>query len=185
MTLFAVALVTGLIARYFRKIEVPQLRFRWPGLLGGALAAQIFVVPKLTHGRSFALVATIGAASAWLIVNVFFARSLAVRVALCGIALGATMNAIPMIEYGSMPVDRQALHDIGYRDSDNTGAVAAKHVIVAEAPLLGDRFAIRPLRAVASLGDFVEMVAVALLISAIPKRRSRPKLPLHLPRIRA
>jgi hypothetical protein len=177
MILFGIAAAIGLIARAVSGTETQPLRFRWLGLLGVALIGQIAIVPRLGDpARALALTTTIAAATLWLVLNVVSAKSHTVRVALCGIALGAAMNAIPILQYGSMPVERNALHAIGYDESDNTGERGAKHVIVDGAPLLGDRFALRPIRAVASLGDFVELGAVALLISAIPRRR-RSSLP--------
>jgi hypothetical protein len=80
------------------------------------------------------------------------------------------MNAVPIFQYGAMPVQRQAAYAIGYRDSDSPSFRSPKHVVVDDAPLLGDRFAIPAVDAVASIGDFVEMGAVALLVSIIPKR---------------
>lgn len=172
MMLFVFAVALGLAMRSLLPTRQTPLRFRWNGLLGVALTVQLFVLPKIPNPvRPATLAATLFVAAAWLVANVAAACSNSVRVALSGIALGAVMNAIPMIQYGSMPVERKALYDIGRQESENTGALGAKHLIVDNAPFLSDRFALRPFGAVASLGDFVELAALGLLVSSVPKRQ--------------
>jgi Family of unknown function (DUF5317) len=173
--LLGLAVAVGFVIRVVQRGPKPVVRFRWIALLGGAAAVQMFVVPNVQGlARPLLLAVTITAAVTWLIGNLKSAASPTVRVALCGIALGAALNAAPIIKYGSMPVQRGALHAIGYQESDNTGERGAKHVIVDHAPFLCDRFALPPLHSVASLGDFVELAAIALLVSTIPHRRRRP-----------
>jgi Family of unknown function (DUF5317) len=174
MMLFVVALAAGVALRWMRLATFAPLKLRWNPLLGVALIVQLFVLPRLdADARPAVLGATLLGAAAWLFGNIVAARSNSLRVALLGVALGAAMNAIPMVQFGSMPVERAALYAVGHQESDNTGERGAKHLIVDNAPFLGDRFALRPFGAVVSLGDFVELAALALLISCVPKREHR------------
>jgi hypothetical protein len=168
--LLVIAVVVGFAARVAVVRDQPAIKFQWIGLLGGAFVVQLFVGRLTGLSRGMALGISVVSAIAWLVRNLVGAPSAYVRSALLIFSIGAAMNAGPIITYGKMPVDRQALHDIGYTDRDNSGFRASKHLIVEKAPFLGDRFAMPALRTVGSLGDFVEMVGIAGLVAVIPKR---------------
>lgn len=182
MLLFVVAIAAGFVLRAFVRGPRPPIVLRGFGLLGAALCGQALVVPRLDDPwRAIALVATVAAGLAWIVWNIVAASTNTVRIAFAAFAVGAAMNAVPIIRHGSMPVQRSAVSEIGHHESENTGARGAKHVIVDDATFLGDRYAVAPLGSVVSLGDFVALGAIALLISALPMPRRRTRIVLGRP----
>jgi Family of unknown function (DUF5317) len=177
MFLLVIAVGLGFAIRAVVAPNQPTITVRLMGLLGVAFLVQTFVAAAFTGiPRRIALGVSVLAAIGWLVGNLVGATSRYVRAGLLVFAIGAAMNAVPIAQYGRMPVDRQALQGIGFSDKDNTGFRATKHLVVDHAPFLGDRFAIPALRTVASLGDFVEMAGVSGLISVVPKRRRSTRL---------
>lgn len=186
MPLLLVALFTGFVARQFRAPTQVPLSFFRLRLLGVALVVQALVVPALKgHLRTLTLFFTLATALTWLISNIVRTNNKTLRWALLIIAAGTFMNVVPTLSHGAMPVDREALRSAGFAGAIDTSRSGAKHVIVDQgsAQFFGDRFPIRRLHCVASIGDFVEMLGIALLITAVP-RRSAPTLfsrPAHGP----
>jgi hypothetical protein len=177
MLLLVIAVGLGFAIRTVVAPNQPNITVRWIGLLSLAFLIQTYVGAAFAGiPRRIALAVSVFAAIGWFVRNLVGATSPYVRAALLVFAVGAAMNAVPIAQYGRMPVDRKALQEIGFSDKDNTGHRANKHLVVDRAPLLGDRFAIPVLRTVASLGDFVEMAGVSGLVSLIPKRRRFARL---------
>lgn len=177
MPLLLVALSVGFVARQLRTPSAIPLVFQRFWLLGAAAGLQVGLVPALRGSfRSFVLFLTLAAALSWLVVNVVCTNNKTLRWALLVISAGALMNVIPTLAFGAMPVDAGALRSIGVTQPLNPSRAGAKHVVVStgSARFFGDRFPIRPLRCVVSVGDFVEMFGIALLITAIPKRAIAP-----------
>jgi predicted membrane channel-forming protein YqfA (hemolysin III family) len=173
MPLFVIALCVGFVARELRKPATTPLVFQKFWILGAAAGVQVVVVPLLTGKvRAAALFLTLGTAVVWLVFTIVRTKNKTLRWALLIVAAGTLMNIIPTLSYGAMPVDGAALRAAGSTHQLDRSAFGAKHVVVTGASVhfLGDRFPLRPLRCVASLGDFVEMFGIALLISVIPKR---------------
>jgi Family of unknown function (DUF5317) len=179
MPLFLISLSIGFVVRFLRKTADVPIVFRRRWLLGLALGLQIGVVPALSGpSKTIVLFVSLGAAVGWLVHNVVRANSEALRFALLMIAAGAFMNIVPTLSHGAMPVDREALRSVGFVRGVNSQAPGTKHVIVAgSASFLGDRFPIRSLNCVVSLGDFAEMLGIALLITALPKRPQSSRAP--------
>lgn len=177
MPLLLVAISFGFVARQLRKPSAVPLVFQRFWLLGAATGLQVGLVPALRGSfRTVALFLTLAAALSWLVLNTVRTNNKNLRWALFLIAAGALMNVVPTLAHGAMPVDAGALRSIGVTQPLNPSRVGAKHVVVntGSAQFFGDRFPIRPLRCVASIGDFVEMFGIALLITAIPKRSPKP-----------
>jgi Family of unknown function (DUF5317) len=171
--LLLVALSVGFIARLFRKLSTMPLVFQRFWLLGIAVGLQVALVPRLRGPlRTAMLFLTIAMSIFWLAINIVKTSNTTLRWSLVLLATGTIMNVAPTLAFGAMPVDGKALRSIGAHRDLNPSAFGAKHVEVnsSSAQFFGDRFPIRPLRCVASLGDFVEMFGIALLISGIPKR---------------
>jgi predicted membrane channel-forming protein YqfA (hemolysin III family) len=171
--LLLIAVVVGFLARLLRNQSTAPLVFQRFWLLGIAAGLQVALVPRLRGSlRTTMLFLTIGMAVVWLAVNIVKTSNTTLRWSLVVIAAGTFMNVVPTFAYGAMPVDGKALRSIGVHRDLNPSAFGAKHVEVnsSSAQFFGDRFPIRPLHCVASLGDFVEMFGIALLISGIPKR---------------
>ncbi len=171
MLLLIIALVVGFSLRSF----VPAgdgTPLRAVPMLVGALVVQAFVAPMFSGlQHSVLLFGSAIVGTGWLIANMVVTRSF-VRLGLGAFALGAVLNLIPIVQYGSMPVDRHALLRSGIRQTQVDEQPALKHMmVVGDAPFLSDRFAIRQLHMVASLGDFVEVIGVVLLVAAWPRVR--------------
>lgn len=180
MSLVMIAVVLGFVVRQaLARSSCPNpssaasLCYGWVPV--SALALQARLSSRLPpESRSFVTNCTTAAVIAWLLVNAYQSSAGSRRVALLVIACGAALNLAPILQLGAMPVDRAALTAAGYpADYDVTSGHLSKHVAVAheDVSLLGDRFAIPPLRTVASIGDFVELAGIGLLISTHPKRR--------------
>jgi Family of unknown function (DUF5317) len=173
MPLLLVALTLGFVARQFRAPSGVPLVFQRFWLLGVAAGLQVGLVPKLRGlPRSFLLCFTLAAAMSWLVLNIVRTNNGILRWALLVVAAGAFMNIVPTLAHGAMPVDAGAIRSIGATQPLDPSRAGAKHVVVkaGSAQFFGDRFPIRPLHCVASIGDFVEMFGIALLVTAIPKR---------------
>lgn len=173
MPLLLIAVFAGFVARQLRKPTETPILFHRLGLLVVALGFQVLLVPALRgQVRTAVLFLTLAAAIAWLVQNIVKTNNKILRWALLLIAGGTFMNVLPTLAHGAMPVDREALRSVGFTGALNPSAPGVKHVVVdsGSADFFGDRFPIRPLHCVASLGDFVEMFGIALLITAIPKR---------------
>lgn len=173
MPLLLIALFTGFVARLFRAPSAIPLSFHRLRVLGLAFVVQVLLVPALRgHLRTLTLFFTLGAALTWLVVNIVRTNNKTLRWALLVIAAGTFMNVVPTLGHGAMPVDREALRSAGFVGAVNSSAPGVKHVVVdpGSASFFGDRFPIRPLHCVASIGDFAEMLGIALLITAIPRR---------------
>jgi hypothetical protein len=173
MPLFVIALFAGFVARELRKPAFTPLVFQRFWILGVAAVVQVVLVPSLAGSfRAAVLFLTLGTAVVWLVFNVVRTKNKTLRWALLIVAFGTFMNVIPTLSYGAMPVDGAALRAAGSNQQLDRSALGAKHVVInsGSAEFFGDRFPLRPLRCVASLGDFVEMFGIALLISVIPKR---------------
>jgi Family of unknown function (DUF5317) len=179
MPLFVISLFIGFVARHLRKpTEVPIVFVRlW--LLGLALGLQIGVVPALSGpARTIVLFVSLAAAVGWLVHNVVQTDNQALRFALLLVAAGTFMNILPTLTHGAMPVDREALRSVGYVRGSSNPAPGAKHTMVSSdsAGFFGDRFPIRSLHCVVSVGDFAEMLGIALLVTAVPKRSGSLRL---------
>ena len=186
MPLFFIALFVGFGARQLRKSTQVPVLFRRLWLLGIALGLQVGVLPVLRGApRRAVLFFSLAAAMAWLVDNVVRTNNKALRGALLLITVGAFMNIVPTLGHGAMPVDGEAARSIGLVRAPNDSAPGTKHVIVSRgsAQFFGDRFPIRSLHCVASIGDFVEMLGIALLVSALPKGAAQTKnlRPAHGP----
>jgi Family of unknown function (DUF5317) len=177
MPLLLVALSIGFVARQLRAPSAVPLVFQRFWLLGVAAGLQVGLVPALQGSlRSVVLFLTLAGAVWWLISNIVWTNNKTLRWALLVIAAGAIMNVIATLAHGAMPVDAGALRSLGATEPLNPSRAGAKHIVVnaGSTQFFGDRFPIRPLRCVVSIGDFVEMFGIALLITAIPKRVGTP-----------
>ncbi len=179
MALIVIAIVCGLLVRetaiFWRRtaVERKPMALRYVGVPVVALTLQALVVGRLgAPFRPILVVCTTAAVTAWLLFNVGGNDAPARRLALVTIALGSALNLIPMLQFGAMPVDATALRDAGFSSSENiTSGHLSKHVRLSheDAPFLADRIAIPWLRTVLSIGDFVELGGVVLLVSTQPK----------------
>jgi Family of unknown function (DUF5317) len=184
MPLLLISLFVGFVARQLRKPTEMPLSFHRLWLLGIALGLQVGLVPTLTGPpKTFVLFLSLAAVVAWLVNNVVKTDNEPLRGALLLIAAGAFMNIMPTLMHGAMPVDREALRSVGAVRASNGSIPGSKHVVVnpGSASFFGDRFPLRSLHCVASVGDFAEMLGIALLITALPKRPVTRTVSTHGP----
>lgn len=173
MLLLVLAVIAGFTVRPLVPPTASGLHLRGVFMLVGALCVQAFVAPRISGWfHSILLFGSVLVGIGWLVFNIAIARTLLVRTALLAFAVGAVMNLIPTLQYGSMPVDRTALLRSGIRDAQIADQPAQKHVlVVGDAPFLSDRIPIPQLHMVASPGDFVEVLGVIGLVAAWPRSR--------------
>ncbi len=148
--------------------------FRWVPLLVGSFAFQALVNGKVSvHMRGQLTVASTALALLWMLANIRVTSNTSLARALWFFAFGAALNLVPIMKFGAMPVDINALRSVGISVSSTTEGHLSKHIAMQteSMPLLGDRFAIVPLRLVASLGDGVEMMGAVLLAFSRPSKR--------------
>ena len=143
-----------------------RLRFRASAVIAVALAAQL-ALPLLPDGaRSGVVLASYGAAGAWLLLNAP-GRPAALRCGLLLVAAGWFLNLLPIAANGTMPVSASARQE-SHRWGNRWQANLAKHEIVSDRARLGwlgDVIPARPLHSVMSVGDLVIAVGIATVVA--------------------
>jgi hypothetical protein len=180
MALVLIAIVLGLGIREALVLSATPPKSRTPislccvGIPLSALAIQALVAGRMpAEVRPFLSVTTTSAIIGWLLINAFRNAVLSRRLAFVTIALGTALNLALIVRFGAMPVDPAALAAAGFSHTyDVASGHLSKHLAFThqDMPFLGDRFGIAWLRSVASIGDFVELAGIALLVSTHPKR---------------
>ncbi len=155
------------------------LRWRAPGLIAAAVAAQLLLRWVPSGARLTVVVVSYITVGAWVALNVR-GRRLAMSSALALVAVGWAMNVAATVPNGGMPVSSEALSQIGVGTGyDVRDGHLFKHVPddgSASLAWLGDTIPVPALRAVISLGDIVMAAGIVLLMSsamveAAPRRR--------------
>jgi hypothetical protein len=174
MPLLTIGIIVGILAaRRWPNCNTVEIgrsaRLLLPPIVAIALF-QMFVLARLPETWSSpAAIATTVVGIVWMGVAFIRLGSSPLRVGLLLLAGGALMNLVPMMQHGHMPVDASALKAAGLPRVDIGRGHPEKHVAVdsEDVPWLGDHIAVRPLMMVASPGDLVQTLGVALTVRAL------------------
>jgi hypothetical protein len=192
MPLLTIGIIVGILgARRWPNRQTTDLgrsaRLLLPPIVAVALF-QMFALARLPESwSSRAAIATTAVGIAWMGLAFVRLGSSPLRLGLLLLAAGALMNLVPMMQHGHMPVDASALKAAGLPGVDIGRGHPEKHVAVdsADVPWLGDHIAVRPLMMVASPGDLVQALGVALTVRALWPVDSEPaaRRPRRRPRV--
>jgi hypothetical protein len=180
--LFLVAVAAGFVMGYVVGGRAGRLRVP-SGLIVGAVAAfgiqlGLAWLPEGTFGAHARIALLIATYCVVLIpLGFMVAASLRSRLGALGMAAlvlvlsGWALNTAPIAVNGGMPVSRSALTAAGYPIHEKASQLERswKHVLATRRTRLaslGDTVAVRSLRAVYSIGDFLLLAGITTLIAA-------------------
>jgi hypothetical protein len=180
--LFLVAVAAGFVMGYVTGGRVGRLRVPTALILGAIAAFGVQIglawLPEGTFGANARIVLLIATYCIVLIpLGYAAATSLRSRLGALGTAAlilvlaGWALNTAAIAVNGGMPVSRSALTAAGYPIHEKASQLERswKHVLATRRTRLaslGDTVAVRPLRAVFSIGDFLLLAGIAMLIAA-------------------
>lgn len=186
MRLFLVAVTVGLPAGWLlggRPRHLGNLRLRAPLLVAVALAMQGGAGLAPSSARFPLVAVSYALAGAWFVVNAR-RRPLAIRIAVGLLAVGWLLNVAAIVPNRGMPVSAAAVEQLqSPAQTQVEVGQLSKHVDGRGAsPLrwLGDVIAVRPLRAVISVGDLFLLVGLAWSIAAGMRAVSPELLPTRV-----
>jgi hypothetical protein len=161
------ALVAGLArGGVLRGLTETPVRNRTLGLVCLAVQAFVVALPLRTIGLPYGLGALLLAAALGVLLAVARANGSLAGVPL--IALGLLLNLVAVVANAGMPTSASTLARAGVAvERPLPHRPDAKHVLAGEGTRLGplgDRLAVRPLRAVVSYGTVCELAGLFLLL---------------------
>lgn len=170
MLLFVIPLALAAVLNVILRrpaLSIALLTWRFAAVPALCLSGQVAAMYLTEPGgvRRALVVGSQAVITGWLGYHAWRFRGQA-RVGLGLLALGAIMNLVPIVEYGSMPVSRSALAELGAPVSlDVAEGQLGKHVAFdgeGATWFLGDILPVAPLRSIISLGDIAMAVGLAL-----------------------
>jgi hypothetical protein len=167
-------IVFGLVRRG-RLTSIARTRIRHPEFLLIAIGGSLFV--DVFDSGPTSAIAMIG-----LLAGLFFAALNIHIVGMAIIALGVTLNLLPVVLNGSMPVRPEALVEAEMVTADELDRVTLTGARELETPDtilpgLSDTFPVRWTNQVVSLGDLIMMVGLADVVANLMLQRRRRRLP--------
>lgn len=164
------AVLLGIILRG-RIAALTQLRLVWIPVLYVALVlglAPLFVKASRTTSRTMVTVAY-AILAIFLVRNVFQQRAW-LRVMLCVILLGWSLNASTIVANGGMPLSLWAYNKSGQTDVPREGQGGFFKITIAgpssRLRMLGDVIPVSPIGQVVSIGDLILAIGIAGIVIA-------------------
>lgn len=195
MSLLIIALAGGVALGYLsggRLLRLGELTLARASTLVMALGAEAVLGELSLHARWPAAGRATVVVGAELLVGLFLWRSLRAarpteKGALFLLLLGWAANLAVMAANGAMPVSPIALREAGLTGLRVSRGHLGKHLLAGGGSglsLLSDWIPLRPLRTVASPGDFVMALGLLLLVAAGMRGRLEPGPSSNMPRER-